>query len=194
MVLVLTGKGGGMLRAETETIRGGVFPVRLRGDTQPALVIRIDRLARQNRRLGFFRIGSLPVLAATGVQFEIHDLSHLEKALLQAPPLIHASAAKIPLELRSVQWRLSGESVPLLSADEVRMTSRDHWTLKGHVTWRSGTDRSETGEVDLWVSGPRAGLLTVRTATTTTDVRWLPGTNSAFFNSALPISTPARAL
>jgi hypothetical protein len=96
--------------------KGVVIPIHREGQSEAALVVRIDRIYREYQRMGFFRIGVLPKVIAEGVKFEFRNTSDLVQSLRQARASLfevhHASA----MELRNVAFKVGKSDTPFLQA------------------------------------------------------------------------------
>jgi hypothetical protein len=72
--------------------KGMVMPVYVRGHSQAAAVLRIERISAEYQRKGFFRIGLLPQIVAEGVSIELRQSGALTNALWRSSPRLCESS------------------------------------------------------------------------------------------------------
>jgi hypothetical protein len=147
----------------TAEIRGVTFPFYAPADTNPAVIVHMDRVHRDYQRRGFFRIGSLPLLAVEKVTVDIAKPDHALAALLKLDTSLRQAAAAKSVECRDVTFRFAGETVPRLRAARIRLSRAGVWELLdcAHIT---STAETPIARALLHLSGNDAGQLVLQTS------------------------------
>ena len=96
------------------------LPIYAEGESNAVAVLRADRVAREQRRLGFFRVKLLPLLVAEGVRLELGSAGLQHNVLARVQAVLEPLAGKVPFEFRGFQVFVPGETAARLSARTVR--------------------------------------------------------------------------
>jgi hypothetical protein len=140
----------------------------------PLAVVRADRVILDHERVGFFRIGVLPMIVIKGAEIEILLLERLAPQMQQIHLHFSQNGARA-VEFRKAAFRFPQDKSPRLSAKCIRSTSDGVWNLHSGVVVDSGR-LFEFEEANLQVTGPRPGILTIKFRGTTKDIDLLrPG-------------------
>jgi hypothetical protein len=128
------------------------LPIYAEGESNAVAVLRAERVVRDQRRLGFFRVTLLPVLVVERARLDLEAAGLRENALARVQAGLEPLAGKLPVEFRGFQVFLPGEKTARLSARLVRPAAGSGspaWTLE------QVTLQSDQGPVVL----PQARLL-----------------------------------
>lgn len=146
------------------------FPDNIGG--QVALV-RVERAFLDHERIGFFRIGLLPILIVDNVQIELLGPGDLGPKLTQIElHLTHAAGARA-VEFRNLCFRYVGDKEPRLRAKVVHSTSAGVWRCNSGVVVDRG-HLYEFEEAELITTGPRAWSLNAKSGKIARTISLLP--------------------
>lgn len=96
--------------------RGVSVPIFVEGKARPVAAIRIDRVHRDHRRLGFFRVKALPVLVAEGVRLEVREPAGATNLLEELTRALQGLAGNRNVEARDVRILIGPSQQPVLEA------------------------------------------------------------------------------
>lgn len=120
-------------------VQGAVIPVYLGTASDPALVVRADKIYRDYQRKGFFRIGVLPIAVMEGVTFEVRHVELVTNRLARLEHWIDPRASR-RLELRQATIRMAGTVTNELRADRIHIVPGGTWALVDDVRLQLGTN------------------------------------------------------
>lgn len=141
-------------------------------------VVRADRALQDHQRVGFFRIGLLPLFVVEHVQIEILKPKEFTRSMQLIPEHFSQRTGAKELEFRDLLLSFAGDERPRLKAKSVRLTSEGLWNMRSGVL----IDRGEAYEFEqatLNTAGRYAGNITLKSGTQSKTVNW-------FASAALP--------
>lgn len=100
--------------------RGISVPIYVEGKAHPVGTIRIDRVYRDHRRLGFFKVKALPVLVAEGVRLEVREPAGATNLLEELTRALEGLAGNRCFEARNVRIVVGTGQTPGLEARRLR--------------------------------------------------------------------------
>jgi hypothetical protein len=158
-------------------IHDAVIPLQIGYESEPAAVVRVDRIYTEYARKGFFRIGVLPIRVMAGVTFEVREPQRAADSLGRLPQWLEGEGAR-KVELRQVKFRIVPARSDLLEADRACLAADGRLELFGGV--RFGTEPNQVQAVRgiLQIAGPKAGQLVLQTTP--------PSTNNVFAGFSNP--------
>ncbi len=178
IALTATVQGAEGFSSANLKIKKAVIPIYLASDTQPAAVVRVERIFPDFERRGFFRIGLLPLAVAEGVTLELPADDRWARALAEAQRKLATSAAAERVEMRHVKIVFLPESRPRLEAGRIRLNRDGQWQLLDGVSFQTATGQVQTASARLEVSSLKVGELTWRSGESANVIR-LFTTNTA---------------
>jgi hypothetical protein len=122
-----------------------LIPIYAQGHPRSVASIRIDRVFRDHRRMGFLRVKVLPVVVAEGVRLELREPAGATNLLDEFSAALKSVAGKRAVELRNFGFSLAGDSAPRLQARRLSPAVEAQgkgFTLEG-VTLRDGASQLE---------------------------------------------------
>lgn len=96
--------------------RNVLIPIYAEGHPRAVASIRIERVFRDHRRMGFFRVKALPLVVAEGVQLEVRKPAGATNLLAEFSAALHRLGGNRAVELRDFRFALAGEAGPRLQA------------------------------------------------------------------------------
>jgi hypothetical protein len=93
-----------------------LIPIYAEGHPRAVASIRIERVFRDHRRMGFFRVKALPLVVAEGVQLEVRKPAGATNLLAEFSAALHRLGGNRAVELRDFRFALAGEAGPRLQA------------------------------------------------------------------------------
>jgi len=159
------------------SLQGGVIGLYSGTGTEPATVVRLDRVYTDYESKGFFRIGILPIGVMEGVTFELQHPESVTNGLAQMHQWLGAKAAK-RLELRRVKFLVSAPVTNRLETGRARVAADGKLALLDGVSFVSGTNQMQAARGVLQITGEQAGQLVMETTP--------PWTNNLFGRIAPP--------
>jgi hypothetical protein len=146
--------------APSAEIVNAVMPVYLGVQTEPAVVLRVERIHRDYQKKGFFRIGALPVLALEKLSVEVREPERLTSALVHMDRrLTFSRQARQGVEARGFVLTFPGKEAGQVRARLVRFESADTWQLVEGAVERPGEPPQSFSQAHLAITGPNAGEL-----------------------------------
>lgn len=152
MGLIALTLGTSVCAGPVRQARGVSVPLYVEGKSRPVAAIRIDRVYRDHRRLGFFRVRALPVLVAQGVRLEVREPAGATNLLEELTRALQALAGNRNFEARDVRLLIEGNEQPALEArrlcpatgsavgafvlERVRLVSKEHQIELARATAR----------------------------------------------------------
>jgi hypothetical protein len=106
----------GSWAAPLRQARGLWVPIYIEPKPDPVASIRIDRVYRDHRRMGFFRVRALPVMVAQGVQLEVREPAGATNLLQELSRALEALAGSRGVEARQVSIRIGSTQTPSFQA------------------------------------------------------------------------------
>ena len=103
--------------------KGVTVPIYTDGQPQAVAVLKVKRIFRENRKLGFFRVKLMPTMVGEEVRLEFRQATVDAAVLAQVYALVLRLAEGSGFELRSVSFSFAGESAPRLEARQVHSQS-----------------------------------------------------------------------
>jgi hypothetical protein len=143
--------------------RSMVMPLYAGTNTEPAAIVRTDRIFTDYQRKGFFRIGLLPLAVLEGVQIEVRQPEHVFESLAGQDGWVNADASK-RIELRRVKLLASQPSDLCLEAGSACPGAGGCLELREGVQFRQATRRVQAPRATLQITGPNAGRLVLHTS------------------------------
>ncbi len=70
------------------TAKGMVIPVFVGSESKPTALVRVKELLNDYRRVGFFRIGAIPLVVLDGLTIELKHIGNLDASLKEIPPFL----------------------------------------------------------------------------------------------------------
>ena len=161
--------------------KGVTVPIYMAGQPNAVAVLKVQRVFRENRKLGFFRVKLMPRMVGEDVRLEFQQTEVDAGVLAQVYAGVLRLAQGDGFELRSVSFWFAGESAPRLEARRVepqsaaarRDSTHEHPSLVlEDATMRIGDQTWRWPRALLHVAGPEAARLEVesRRAGTTFDL------------------------
>ena len=168
--------GGFLLRSQMSDVE---LPLYVGADTQPAGIVRVDRVFTDYERHGFFRIGALPVLVLDGVTVELTCLDQARAALTQTQGWLGANNPENPgtnggveassqpkagrtsrrLDCRNLTIVIPGSVTNVVRAGRAKIAADGQLELTENVRVE-GMLSFQTRQARLQMSGPMCGELT----------------------------------
>jgi hypothetical protein len=113
------------------------IPIYAEGQTNAVAVLRADRVGREQRRLGFFRVKLLPLFVVEGARLELAPSTSPDDLLTRVQAGLEPLTGRVPFEFRGFRMFFPGETPPRLSARSVRpVPAASTWALED-VTFQS---------------------------------------------------------
>ncbi len=176
--MTFTAQGGEGWFCPDTKLKHAIVPVYLPSESQPAVVLRVERVFPDLERRGFFRIGVLPLEVAEGVTFEFAATNRVSSALAEVQRRLGPPAISRRAELREVKFVFLPEPQPRLEAKRVRLAREGQWHLLDGVCLQTPTGTVHTASARLQVTGLRAG-----------EVTWETGRSANLFSLSPPLSS-----
>jgi hypothetical protein len=152
--------------------RGVLIPIYAEGHPRPVASIRIERVFRDHRRLGFLRVKILPVVVAEGVRLELRDPAGATNLLDEFAAALRSVGGSRAVELRNFRFSAEGESIPRLQARRLRPAAeanRSTFSLEG-VILRDGARLLEFATATATPDRPGILRLSARGSTVDYDL------------------------
>jgi len=108
--------------------RGVVIPIYANGYREAVAAIRIDRVAPEHQRLGFFRIRALPLLVIYQARLEVLQPGAASQVISNFCGHLQRLGGSRLVEVRGFQLTLPGEKTPRLEARRVTLQSENQVT------------------------------------------------------------------
>ncbi|MCL5098637.1 MAG: hypothetical protein M1608_14125 [Candidatus Omnitrophica bacterium] len=173
-------------------VQGLAFPILLDAESQPAAVLRIDRIHRDYQRRGFFRIGLLPMIAAEEVRIELLRPDQIADTLAQVQDRLSAEAGGGLIELRLVTIVCPGASTNCLRAGRARLRANGRWQLLDGVKFSNAGSPVHVASATLQVTGEGAGQLNFESGGSTAGVNLFAMLGSGAHEDRQPLRRKAR--
>ena len=155
-------------------LKGVTVPVYVDSRTEPAAILRADRIFTDYQRRGFFRIGVLPLLVFDRLTLEIREPARFAAVLstVSGQFAIKDNVRKA-VEGREFTLWLGGEQNGRVCARRVRVEDGTVWRLQDGSVDRPGTAAMAFRRATLIVTGARAGELSCETTNGTVQLQLL---------------------
>ena len=146
------------------------MPIYTEGRPDAVAVLKVKRIFRENRKLGFFRVRLMPTMVGEDVRLEFLQTTVDAAVLAQVYDGVLRLAKGSGFELRSVSFSFAGESAPRLKARLVhsqtaaarRNSTNDHPALVlEDATLRVGDREWHWPRALLHVTGPEAARIEI---------------------------------
>ena len=148
--------------------KGAVIAVHLGWETQPAAVLRAERIFSDYQTRSFFRIGALPMLVVEKFQVELHDTARLSTVLENVSERLGARGnAWKAIEGRDFCLSFTSPNAGQVRARRLRLESGGTWALHDGTIEPPGAAAIPFSRATLTISGPRAGELVCETGSGT---------------------------
>jgi hypothetical protein len=134
-----------------------MFPVFVGTNKQPSATLRLQEIRQESRRVGFFRIGIMPICLGEGVQVHLRTNQDSLAVLSRINGLLKPFAEHRALEFRRLEVFLPSEKIPCLSVDRVCCEANGQWRLTDGLTLRVGGETLRAKAGDFHVAGLLAG-------------------------------------
>lgn len=108
--------------------RGVVIPIYATGYDGAVAAMRLDRVAQEQRRLGFFRIRALPVLVIYQARLEVRQTAAASQAISNFCEHLKQLGQRDAVEVRGFQLTLPAEKAPRLEARHVSLQTENKVT------------------------------------------------------------------
>jgi hypothetical protein len=133
-----------------------------RGGSDPAAILRVDRIRRDFQRRAFFRIGALPVVVFEGVTL---DVLHPERASDISLNLAAwtGRGGGAATEIRGLKVRIAPSPDPVLESGCARVMTSGCLELFGGVRCLSGTNELRAARGTFFITGDNAGRFILQT-------------------------------
>lgn len=142
-------------------ISGVTLPLYAPGCVEPSVLVQIDRVHKDHKQQGFFRIGALPILAADTVLVRVADTNHAVALLAKLDARLQQTGAAKAIEWRRVSFFFGGETTARLQARRMRAAPGEILELfDGQVS--TSTNEVRFARARLHLSGEQKGRLTAR--------------------------------
>jgi hypothetical protein len=144
------------------SLKGGVFALYNGNETEPATVVRLDKLYKDYECKGFFRIGILPIGVMEGVTFEVQHRESVTNNLAQLHEWLGPRGTR-SLELRRVRFLVPAPVTNCLETVRARLVAGGKLALFDGVSFVSGTNEIQAARGLLQITGDQAGQLVMET-------------------------------
>ena len=154
--------------------KGAVIAVHLGWETEPAAVLRAERVFSDYQTRGFFRIGALPMLVVEKLRVELHDTARLSTVLENVGDRLGArGVAWKAIEGRDFCLSFTSPNAGQVRARRLRLESRGTWALQDGTIEPPGAAAIPYSRATLTITGPRAGELVCETGSGTIQLHLL---------------------
>lgn len=145
------------------TAKGMVIPVFVGSESKPTALVRVKELLNDYRRVGFFRIGAMPLVVLDGLTIELKQIRNLSASLkgIHKGVLINKHANL--LEARDVRIIITAESSPRLQAKTMRFVDAGQWRLFDGILFPGSDHAILFSQGTLELHGPSPGRFTFKT-------------------------------
>ncbi|MBI5772481.1 MAG: hypothetical protein HZA89_01915 [Verrucomicrobia bacterium] len=162
--VAVTASGDGGIAWSELRLRGAAIPIFLGTNSEPAAVIRVKNMGKDFRRMGFFRIGLLPMAVAEDVTVEFRRPEEMTNALSRAHNWFTPPGNPRVAELRRVVFLFPDSKITnRLEVARVRFAAKDEWQLLDGVLLRTPNQTTRGSSGTLRVAGGGAGLIRCNT-------------------------------
>lgn len=153
-------------------------------DLKPVAVVRVERICREYKRHGFFRIGLLPQVIAEGVIFEVRRPDQMTNVLRELPSRLFAIHNEGAVEIRGMTLRSEGDLTPLLYARSLLFNQAGHWQLRDGILSKAGMAPIPFARATLEPTGPATGRFCCATANSTVTLNLFSPEPAKSFDSS----------
>lgn len=143
---------GTLLREGTIPLFDGTHP-------KAALTVRVKHVFSDLQRLGFFRIGALPLIVAEDVEILILDPNRVHAAISRWPRRLPGIPEGTVFEIRRFRVRMFDEAEPRVEAALARLGKSGQLQLSGRIKIRTQTEVLTPSSGALNVVGAGAGCV-----------------------------------
>lgn len=140
--------------------RGLTLPFYHGPDHRLSLVVKLDRITKENQRKGFFRIGVLPLMVVHEAKLDVRQPQYFAEAVKEFHQHVTGKDLKKTVELRGFTFTVPTNGVTL-TATKGRIISPAEWELSGTVRLIDSSGTNDYTKVSLLVSGNETGTLRV---------------------------------
>jgi hypothetical protein len=159
--------------------KGAVIAVHLGWETEPAAVLRAERVFSDYQTRGFFRIGALPLLVMEKLRIELHDTARLSTVLASVSERFATRGnAWKAIEGRDFCLSFCSPKDGQVRARRIRLESGGAWALLDGALEAPEAAPIPFSRAALTITGPRAGELVCETPSGTIQVHLLSLTTS----------------
>ena len=144
------------------TAKGMVIPLFVGAESKPTALVRVKELRNDYRRVGFFRIGAIPLVVLDGVTIELKHTNHLSSSLKELPKGVFLNKHPNLLEARDVRIIATTETVPRLQARTMRFLNGVQWRFFDGILFAGSNHSVYFSEGTLQLEGPKQGCFTYK--------------------------------
>ena len=144
------------------TAKGMVIPLFVGSESKPTALVRVKELRNDYRRVGFFRIGAMPLVVLDGLTIELKHTKNLSASLKEIHKGVLINKHPSLLEARDVQVLIMAESAPRLQARTMRFVDAGQWRLFDGVLFAGSNQPVHFSEGTLQLHGPSPGRFTYK--------------------------------
>ena len=145
------------------TAKGMVIPVFVGSESKPTALVHVKELINDYRRVGFFRIGAMPLVVLDGLTIELKQIRNLSASFKEVHKGVLINKHPDLLEARDVRIIITAEETPRLQAKTMRFVDAGRWRFFDGILYAGSDHPVQFSQGTLQLHGPSAGRFTYRT-------------------------------
>ena len=144
------------------TAKGMVIPLFVGSESKPTALVRVKELRNDYRRVGFFRIGAMPLVVLDGLTIELRHTKNLSASLKEIHKGVLINKHPNLLEARDVRIIIAAESAPRIQAKTMRFVDAGQWRFFNGILFAGSDHPVHFSQGTLQLEGQSPGRFTCR--------------------------------